>query len=148
MYRDNAFHFTSGPFDLSIIDFHSRRDYFFSKIIELAVIIFLAACLKILVRQGPNQADLSMPWFLALVIFGFLSTNTGFERFLGATLSILYPPLAVVFITFAILLGMITELLISFTRLRRRQMSIVRRLTEMELALQYTAFFHSARSES
>ena len=89
-----------------------------------------------------------MPWFLALVIFEFLSTNDGFVNFLGATLGILYPPLAVVFITFTILLGMITVLLISFPRLRQRQMSIVRRVAEMELALQDTASFHSEQSES
>ena len=102
----------------------------------------------ILVRRGLIQADLSMPWFLALVIFGLLSTNDEFVNFLGAALGILYPPLAVVFIAFAILLGMITVLLISFTRLRQRQMSIVRQLAEMELALQDTASFHSEQSES
>ena len=116
--------------------------------IELAIIIILTACLLILVRRGLIQADLSMPWFLALVIFGCLSTNDGFVNFLGAALGILYPPLAVVFITITILLGLITVLLISLTRLRQRQMSIVRRMAELELALQDTASFHSERSDS
>jgi hypothetical protein len=113
--------------------------------IELTIIIFLAACLIFLVRWGLIQADLSMPWFFALIIFGFLSTNDGFVNWLGAILGILYPPVAVVFITIAILLGLITVLLIAFTHLRQRQLSIVRRLAELELADQDTASFHSDR---
>jgi len=69
-----------------------------------------------------------MPWFFALILFGFLSTNDGFVDWVGAALGILYPPIAVVFITITILLGLITVLLIAFTRLRQRQLSIVRRL--------------------
>jgi hypothetical protein len=45
-----------------------------------------------------------MPWFLALIVFGFLSTNDSFVDWVGAALGILYPPLAVVFITITILL--------------------------------------------
>jgi hypothetical protein len=116
--------------------------------IELAIIIILTACLIVLVRRRLIQADLSMPWFLALIVFGFLSTNDLFVEWMAATLGILYPPLAVLYVTITILLGMITVLLISFTRLRQRQMSIVRRLAEVELALQDTASFHSLRSDS
>jgi hypothetical protein len=103
---------------------------------ELAIIISLTACLIILVRQGLIQADLSMPWFLALIVFGFLSTNDTFVNWVGAGLGILYPPIAVVFITITILLGLITVLLIAFTRIRQRQMKIVRRLAELELTQQ------------
>lgn len=104
--------------------------------IELAIIIFLATCLIFLVRRGLIQADLSMPWFLTLIIFGFLSTNNSFVDWVGERLGILYPPIAVVFITIAILLGLITVLLIAFTRIRQRQMKIIRRLAELELAFQ------------
>ena len=107
--------------------------------IELAIIVFLAACLIFLVRRCLIQTDLSMPWFLALIILGFFSTNDGFVNWIGGLLGILYPPLAVVFITITILLGLITVLLIAFTRLRQRQMSIVRRLAELELAQQEAA---------
>ena len=89
-----------------------------------------------------------MSWFLALIVFGFLSINDSFVDWVGTALGILYPPLAVVFITITILLGLITVLLISLTRLRQRQMSIVRRMAELELALQDTASFHSERSDS
>ena len=110
---------------------------------ELIIIIILATCLIFLVQRGLIQADLSMPWFLALIVFGFLSTNDSFVDWVGAALGILYPPLAVVFITITLLLDLITVLLIAFTRLRQRQMSIVRRLAELELAQQDTASFHS-----
>jgi hypothetical protein len=53
----------------------------------------------------------------------------------------LYPPIAVVFITIAILLGLITVLLIAFTHIRQRQLKIVRRLAELELAQQEQAIF-------
>lgn len=116
--------------------------------IELVIIVILAACLIFLVRRGLIQADLSMPWFLALILFGFLSTNDSFVEWVGASLGILYPPIAVIFITITILLGLITVLLIALTRLRQRQLSIVRRLAELELTQQDTAFFHSERTVS
>lgn len=104
--------------------------------IELTIIALLTACLIFLVRRGYIQADLSMPWFLALIILGFLSTNDGFVNWVGDLLGILYPPIAVIFITIAILLGLITVLLVAFTRLHHRQINIVRRLAELELAQQ------------
>jgi hypothetical protein len=105
----------------------------------LAIIIVLTLCLILLVRRGLVQADLSMPWFLALIVFGFLSTNDTFVNWVGALLGILYPPIAIVFITIAILLGLITVLLIAFSRIRHRQLRIVRRIAELELAIQEQA---------
>ena len=114
--------------------------------IELTIIILLAACLIFLVRRGHIQADLSMPWFLALIIFGFLSTNDEFVNWLGDLLGILYPPIAVIFITIAILLGLITVLLVAFSRLHQRQINIVRRLAELEIAHQGSQEPHPERS--
>jgi hypothetical protein len=107
--------------------------------IELIIIILLSVTLILLVRHDLIQADLSMPWFIALIVLGFSSTNDSFVNWVGATLGILYPPLAVVFITITIILGLITVLLLAYTRLRQRQMSIVRRLAELELAHQEIA---------
>jgi hypothetical protein len=109
--------------------------------IELIIIMFLSASLILLVRHGLIQADLSMPWFIALIVLGFSSTNDSFVNWVGAKLGILYPPIAVVFITITIVLGLITVLLMAFTRLRQRQMNIVRRLAELELAHQEIATF-------
>ena len=111
--------------------------------LELAIIIFLAVCLIYLIHQGLIQVDLSMPWFLALIIFGFLSLNDGFVNWLGNILGIFYPPLAVVFITITILLGLITVLLIAFTRMHHQQINIVRRLADIELAIQDNPAFNS-----
>ena len=104
--------------------------------IEIAIIVFLTICLVVLVRWGFVQADLSMPWFLALIALGFMSTSDSFVTWVGVRLGILYPPIAIVFITIAILLGLITVLLIAFTRIRHRQLLIVRRIAELELAIQ------------
>ena len=143
----NSFHSPGGPFDLPIFGVCSRRVNFGSKMIELTIIIFLAVCLILLVRRGLIQADLSMPWLLALIVFGLLSTNDGFVNWVGITLGNLYPPNAVIFIIITILLGLITVLLIAVTRLRQRQMIIARRLAKLELALQDTPSFHSERSD-
>ena len=115
---------------------------------EPAIILFLAVCLILLVRRGLIQADLSMPWFLALIVFGFLSTNDSFVNWLGTRLDILYPPIAVVFITVAILLGLITVLLMAFTRIRLRQLRIVRRLAELELSIQEHALIPQPQTAS
>jgi hypothetical protein len=101
---------------------------------EFFVIICLAVLLLFVVRKGLIQVDLSMPWLVALVAFGLLSTNDGFVAWAGQKLGILYPPIAIVFITITILLGLITVLLMAVTRLRRRQMQILRRLAMLELA--------------
>lgn len=111
--------------------------------IALAIITVLTLCLVLLVRRGLVQADLSMPWFLTLIILGFLSTNGTFVNWVGARLGILYPPIAIVFITIAILLGLITVLLIAFSRIRHRQLQIVRRIAELELAIQEQDLFPS-----
>jgi hypothetical protein len=102
----------------------------------LLIIIGLALLLLSLVRRGLIQVDLSVPWLLALVVFGILSLNEGFVNWAGVQLGILYAPIAIIFCTIAILLGLITVLLMAVTRLRFRQIEIIRRLAAMELARQ------------
>jgi len=101
--------------------------------IEMLIVVSLAALLLFVVQKGIIQVDLSMPWLFALVAFGFLSTNDSFVNWVGKKLDILYPPIAIVFITIAILLGLITVLLMAVTHLRQRQMQILRRLAILEL---------------
>lgn len=112
--------------------------------IGVSIILVLAVCLFILVRRGLIQTDLSMPWFLALIVFGLLSTNPSFVNWVGARLGILYPPIAIVFITIMILLGLITVLLIAYSQIRYRQLQIVRRMAELELAFQERALISSS----
>lgn len=104
--------------------------------IKLAIILFLALALVMLVRRGLIQVDLSFPWFLAIVVLGLLSTQETFVGWMAARLGILYAPIAIVFVTIFMLLGLVTALLVGLTRLRRRQIQIVRYLAAMELERQ------------
>lgn len=104
--------------------------------IRLVLVLVLAFLLIVLVRRGKIQVDMSMPWLFALVVFGFLSVNPAFVDWVGGLLGILYPPIAIVFITIAILLGLVTVLLIAFSRLHARQIAIVRALAEEKLSRQ------------
>jgi len=101
--------------------------------IQVVIVIALSLVLLHLVRKRLIQVELSMPWFLALIILGLLSVNADFVNWAGKTLGILYTPLAVVFVTIFFLLGLITMLLIAVTRLRFRQTQFVRRLASLEL---------------
>lgn len=107
--------------------------------IKLTIILFLALALVMLVRRGLIQVDLSFPWFLAIVVLGLLSTQEAFVGWLAARLGILYAPIAIVFVTIFMLLGLVTALLVGLTRLRRRQIQIVRYLAALELAGQEAA---------
>ena len=51
--------------------------------IQITIIIALALLLLQLVRKGLIQVELSMPWFVALLIFGLLSTNRNFVTWIG-----------------------------------------------------------------
>jgi predicted histidine transporter YuiF (NhaC family) len=107
--------------------------------LHVGVIAFLALSLLILTRRGLVHIDMSFPWFVAIIVLGFLSTSNIFVNWAAAMLGILYPPVAIIFVTIFMLLGLITALLISYSRLRERQIKIVRRLAALELKLQYPA---------
>jgi len=105
-------------------------------VIHLLIIGVLALALVALVRRGLIQVDLSFPWLLAIVLLGLLSTRQEFVTTIATQLGILYPPIAIVLITIFIVFGLITFLLIGFTRLRRRQIHIIRYLARTDLAHQ------------
>lgn len=112
--------------------------------IHLAIIIALAIAVIVLVRRELIQIDLSFPWLAALVILGLLSTQPVFVEWLAAQLGILYAPIAVVFVTIFILFGLLTVLLIGYTRLRMRQIRLVRQIAAMELDRQEQALRESS----
>ena len=103
---------------------------------HLAIIVGLAVALLLLVRRGLIHVDMSLPWLAAILLLGLLSTRREFVEWLASKLGILYPPIAVVFLTIFVIFGLITVLLIGYTRLRHRQIQIVRSLSAMLLALQ------------
>jgi predicted membrane protein len=106
---------------------------------KLAVILVLALVLLFLVRRNLLQVDLSFPLFVGLVILGFASMNEAFIEWTAASLGIVYPPIAIIFIAIAILLALITILAIAYSRLRSRQQLLVRQLARMELERQEMA---------
>lgn len=104
--------------------------------IHLAVIIFLSICLFALVRRGLIQVDMSFPWLVAIVLLGFFSTSSEFVGAIAGWLGILYPPIAIVLLSLFVIFALITVLLIGITRLRERQIKIIRHLATIELAQQ------------
>ena len=104
--------------------------------IQVVIIAALAIGLVLLVRRGLIHVDLSFPWFAAIIVLGFASTNESFVEWAAARVGILYAPIAIIFMVIFIILGLITVLLMSFTRLRYRQIQIVRHLAAFELARQ------------
>ena len=78
---------------------------------------------------------MSFPWMVGLVLLGILSTSKDFVAWVAGATGILYPPIAILFATIFVLLGLITSLLIGYSKLRERQIGIVRQLAKVELEL-------------
>lgn len=104
--------------------------------VHVIVILALASGLLALVRARLIQVDLFFPWFVAVVVLGFAATQPGFVNWLGAQLGILYPPIAVVFLSIFLLVGVVVTLTIFVTRLRERQVAIIQHLALSELGIQ------------
>ncbi len=102
--------------------------------IKIAVMLGVGILLLLLVRKDVIQIDLSFPWFAAIVMLGFASTSPAFVAWLAGMLGIVFAPLAVVFLVIFLMLGIIVVLTIGLTRVRRRQIRIIRHLAALELA--------------
>ena len=105
-------------------------------IVHISIVVLLAVILFILVRRGLVNVDLSFPWFLSLLLFGLLSTSESFVERTASLLGIAYSPIATVLVTIFIVLGLVTALLITVTRLRHRQILMVREIARLDLMLQ------------
>jgi hypothetical protein len=97
------------------------------------IVIALALALIALVRRNLLQVDLSFPLFASLVLLGFASMSDQFIDWAARSLGILYPPVAIIFMAIALLLGLITILAIAFSQLRHRQLMLLRYLAEADL---------------
>ena len=73
------------------------------------------------------------PLFASLVLLGFASMSDGFIHWSAAALGIISPPVAIIFMAIAILLGLVTVLAIAYSQLRYRQLMLLRYLAEIEL---------------
>ena len=100
----------------------------------LIIMTALALALLALIRRGIIFVDASLPWFVGLVVLGFLSASPAFVTWVAGVLGIVYPPIAIVFMAIFVLVGLVTVLLIAFSQLRWRQIQLVRHLATQELA--------------
>jgi heme A synthase len=100
---------------------------------KLTIVIALALALLALVRRGQLQVDLSFPLFMSLILLGFASMSDGFIHWSAAVLGIIDPPVAIIFMAIAILLGLVTILAIAYSQLHHRQLMLLRYLAETEL---------------
>ncbi|MDA1101392.1 MAG: DUF2304 family protein [Proteobacteria bacterium] len=107
---------------------------------KLTIVIALALALLTLVRRGLLQVDLSFPLFVSLILLGFASMSDGFVHWSAAALGIISPPVAIIFMAIAILLGLVTVLAIAYSQLRHRQLMLLRYLAESELRGQEQAW--------
>ncbi len=104
--------------------------------IHAAIIAGLTLALFLLVRRGLIHVDMSFPWLVAILVLGFFSTSDQFVSWAAARLGIVYEPIAIVFLTIFVLLGLVTMLLIGYSGLRRRQIRMMRCIAVQDLAFQ------------
>ena len=103
---------------------------------QFIIIATLALILIVLIRRKLLQVDLSFPLFASLVLLGFASMSDQFILWAAAALGIVYPPVAIIFMAIAILLGLITILAVAYSQLRYRQLMLLRYIAETELGRQ------------
>ena len=106
---------------------------------KLLVVIILAISILYLVRRNLLQIDLSFPLFAALILLGFASMSDPLMHGIASSLNIVYPPIAILLISIAILLTLIIILAIVISRLRYRQLMLLRYLAQLELDRQQRA---------
>lgn len=115
---------------------------------KLVVVIALAGILLILVRRNVLQVDLSFPLFVALIVLGFASMSEQFIDWVAARLDILDAPRAIILIAITILLGIVAFLTSAISRLRHRQLMLVRFLAQAVLDAQERANSDASNSVS
>jgi hypothetical protein len=103
---------------------------------KLVIVLALAGMLLILVRRNILQVDLSFPLFAAVIMLGFASMSEQFIDWLAARLDILDAPRAIILVAIAILLGIVAFLTVAISRIRYRQIMLVRFLAQVELDAQ------------
>ena len=101
---------------------------------KLASVLFMVLALAMLIRRNLLQVDLSFPWFLSLVLLALASTSEGFIGWVAGVFGIVNDALVVILISMGLFLGIITTLSVALSRVRQRQIRIVRQLALQDLA--------------
>lgn len=105
--------------------------------IKILATLVLGAGLIYLVRRRLLHVDLS---FFILAALFLLSAASISNQFIDATarfLGIIFPPLAIILIALFLILCLVILLAIYLTRLRARQVSLIRYLARIEIHQQF-----------
>ena len=113
---------------------------------KLASVIFVTLAFVLLVRRKTIQVDLSFPWFVAILILGFAGLSPEFVKWTARILGIASDSFVIVVLALGLLLGIITTLSIALSRVRRRQILLIRKMALMDLVEQRSQ--SSGRSSS
>jgi hypothetical protein len=103
---------------------------------KLAIAFILLLALMLLVRRNLLRIDYFFPLYAAIVLLGFAAVSDQFVDRLADGLGIKYAPLAIILFTIFFVLALVTSLSVLVGRMRRNEISLVRRLAEIELEKQ------------
>jgi fluoride ion exporter CrcB/FEX len=103
-------------------------------IAKIGVLVFLSISLIVLVRRRTTQIELLVPAFFAVLVLGVLSTFSTFVDYLGVIFQIGYAPIAVLFVVIFLLFWIIIVLAAAITRIRERQLRILRHIVLDQLS--------------
>ncbi len=105
---------------------------------KVFIVLLMAGGFLFLIRRNLLQIDLSFPLFFGFVVLAFASLSERFVQWLTIQLGFAEQPFAIFVIAIAILLTIVVGLSIAVSRLRHRQLLLVRYLAQEELHRQIT----------
>jgi len=103
---------------------------------HMLILVFLATTLLLLVRKQLIQVELVVPALLAVLVLGILSMSSSFVDTIGIILKIDYAPIGVLFIVIFLIFWTIVVLAMAMTRLRIRQIALIRHIALKEIGEQ------------
>lgn len=103
---------------------------------KLASVIFVTLAFLLLVRRRTIQVDLSFPWFVSILVLGFAGLSPQFVKSTASVFDIVSDALVIVVLALGLLLGIVTTLSIAVSRIRRRQILLMRKVALIELSEQ------------
>ena len=97
------------------------------------LLIFL---LYLVIKKNKIQAEIAFPWFLLLILLSVVSIFDKAIIGLAKIIGIVYPPIAILLLILLIFFAISLGLAISLTKMRHRQIMIVRELAKIQLCQQ------------
>ena len=103
---------------------------------KLASVTFVTLAFILLVRGRTIQVDLSFPWFVSILVLGFAGLSPQFVAATASVFGIVNDALVIVILALGLILGIVTTLSIAVSRIRRRQILLMRKVALIELGEQ------------